>query len=84
MAPKVGGYDELNRSMSHVKSVLAPHITHLVTDQWRSLPELTNSDDSHCKDSNPAQAWSSGCILEVLWEMDQIERGLRRSSMSGM
>jgi len=84
MAPKVGGYDELNRSMSHVKSVLAPHITHLLTDQWRSLPELTNSDGSHCKDSNPAQAWSSGCILEVLWEMDQIERGLRRSSMSGM
>ncbi|XP_063604015.1 glycogen debranching enzyme-like isoform X1 [Penaeus indicus] len=84
VAPKVGGFEELGRTMGHVKSLLAPHLTHVLSDAWRSLPELTNTNGAHCKDSNPAQAWSTGCVLEVLWEMDRIERGLRRSSMTGM
>lgn len=84
IAPKVGGYEELGRTMSHVKSIISRHYTHLLTDPWRSLPELTNANGAHCSGSNPAQAWSTGCLLEVLWEMDHIEKGLRRSSMTGM
>lgn len=65
IAPKVGGFEELGRTMGHVKSLLAPHLTHVLSDAWRSLPELTNTNGAHCKDSNPAQAWSTGCVLEV-------------------
>lgn len=65
IAPKVGGREELARTMSHVKSLMANHLTHLLTSPWRSLPELTNADGAFCKDSNPAQSWSTGCLLEV-------------------
>ncbi|XP_050699326.1 glycogen debranching enzyme-like isoform X6 [Eriocheir sinensis] len=82
IAPKVGGCEELARTMSHVKSLMANHLTHLLTSSWRSLPELTNADGAFCKDSNPAQSWSTGCLLEVLWEMDHIERGLKNSMNS--
>ncbi|KAK4310829.1 hypothetical protein Pmani_017632 [Petrolisthes manimaculis] len=80
IAPKVGGFEELGRTMGHVKALTAPHLTHLLTSPWRSLPELTNSNGSLCRDSNPAQSWSTGCVLEVLWELDHIERGLKRSN----
>ena len=65
IASKVGGYEELGRTMSHVKSIISKHYTHLLSDVWRSLPELTNSNGAHCSGSNPAQAWSTGCLLEV-------------------
>ncbi|XP_071514499.1 glycogen debranching enzyme isoform X2 [Panulirus ornatus] len=84
IAPKVGGYEELARTISNIKSLMAPHLTHLLTSSWRSLPELTNAEGAHCKDSNPAQSWSTGCLLEVLWELDKIERSLRSSTVSSM
>ncbi|KAK8402203.1 hypothetical protein O3P69_001358 [Scylla paramamosain] len=68
IAPKVGGTEELARTMGHVKSLMANHLTHLLTSPWRSLPELTDAEGAFCKDSNPAQSWSTGCLLEVLWE----------------
>ncbi|CAL4099658.1 unnamed protein product, partial [Meganyctiphanes norvegica] len=79
IAPKVGGQAELHHTMNNIKSILSAHYSHLFSEHWRSLPELTNSNGSYCRDSNPAQSWSTGCILEVLWEMDQIERGIQRS-----
>lgn len=65
IAPKVGGSEELARTIGHVKSLMANHLTHLLTSPWRSLPELTNAEGAFCKDSNPAQSWSTGCLLEV-------------------
>ncbi|KAK8737367.1 hypothetical protein OTU49_004452 [Cherax quadricarinatus] len=81
---KVGGFEELGRTLGHVKSLMAPHLTYLLSDRWRSLPELTNAEGAHCKHSNPAQSWSTGCLLEVLWDLDQVERSLKRSSMTSM
>ena len=65
IAPKVGGTEELTRTIGHVKSLMANHLTHLLTSPWRSLPELTNAEGSICRDSNPAQSWSTGCLLEA-------------------
>lgn len=84
IAPKVGGYEELGRTMSHIKALLAPHLSHMLTDPWRSLPELTNTNGAHCSGSNPAQAWSTGCLLEVLWEMDHVEMETKPANMTSM
>ena len=65
LAIRSGGVDRLSHTMNHVKACLAPHFTHLLTDMWRSLPELTNANAAYCKDSNPAQSWSTGTVLEV-------------------
>lgn len=55
----------MKQTVARVKSRLAEHYRHLISHEWRSLPELTNADGRECHDSNPAQSWSSGCILEV-------------------
>ncbi|KAG0714453.1 Glycogen debranching enzyme [Chionoecetes opilio] len=64
VAPRVGGAEQLVRTIGHVKSLMANHLTHLLTSPWRSLPELTNAEGAFCRDSNPAQSWSTGCLLE--------------------
>ncbi|PFH35082.1 Amylo-alpha-1,6-glucosidase [Besnoitia besnoiti] len=58
---------------SHLKAecmqFLQNHRAHLDTDRWRSLPELTNSSGSFCKDSCPAQAWSIATLLAVVGDL---------------
>lgn len=45
---------------------LLEHRKMLSTDEWRSLPELTNSRGQVCHHSCPAQAWSIACLLDAL------------------
>lgn len=58
-----GSYMEL--AMKEVQSRLGNYYKHITNSSWSSLPELTNSNGSHCNGSCPAQAWSVGCILEA-------------------
>lgn len=51
---------------SVVRDRLSIHKKHLEESAWNSLPELTNSRNSHCPGSCPSQAWSVGTILEAL------------------
>ena len=67
LAKRLGNPEVLASTVASIKSKLSPHFSHLLKDQWRSLPELTNEGGNHCKDSNPAQSWSTGCILEVIY-----------------
>ncbi|KAJ2713801.1 bifunctional 4-alpha-glucanotransferase/amylo-alpha-1,6-glucosidase, partial [Coemansia spiralis] len=39
---------------------------HIADSPFAGLPELTNLDGSHCRDSCESQAWSSGCLLMAL------------------
>uniref|UniRef100_A0A0K0E803 Glycogen debranching enzyme n=1 Tax=Strongyloides stercoralis TaxID=6248 RepID=A0A0K0E803_STRER len=39
---------------------------------WASLPELTNENGTYCPPSCEAQAWSVGCLLEVVHRYNQL------------
>ena len=53
-------------------SVLSGHYTHVQNSHWRGIPELTNQKGEKCPHSNPIQAWSMACLLEVLRDIQQI------------
>ncbi|XP_064626502.1 glycogen debranching enzyme-like isoform X2 [Lineus longissimus] len=59
-------------TVKFVRGYLSRHHQYILESEWRSLPELTNSDGKACFDSCAAQAWSVGCILEVLYALQQI------------
>ncbi|XP_075221320.1 glycogen debranching enzyme isoform X2 [Lycorma delicatula] len=73
LAKSVGGHSLLAKTMAQTRSFLSHHFKHLEGSVWKGLPELTNKDGTFCPASCPTQAWSMGCILEVLEEMSNLE-----------
>lgn len=67
---------------------LQRHREWIAESPWSGLTELTNKDGSLCDDSSPTQAWSSGCLLDLLfdvkiayeddWYRKQIQEKLRK------
>jgi Holliday junction resolvase len=53
-------------ALSEVKNYLLVYTRHIDSTPWSSLPELTNANGENCSGSCPAQAWSVGCLLEVM------------------
>lgn len=49
-------------------SYLANHKSFLKSNDWLSLPEMTNSNGEFCEWSCPAQAWSISCVLEACYD----------------
>ncbi|MCJ1230146.1 hypothetical protein MMC12_006817 [Toensbergia leucococca] len=41
---------------------------------WAGLPELTQKNGEFCGDSNPTQAWSSGCLLDLFYDAREFSR----------
>ncbi|KAJ2368175.1 bifunctional 4-alpha-glucanotransferase/amylo-alpha-1,6-glucosidase [Coemansia sp. RSA 2607] len=66
LAPLRTVYHELHAHMVSLKH-------HVSNSAFAGLPELTNQDGAHCRDSCETQAWSSGCLLMALHEMIQLE-----------
>lgn len=64
---------ELIKTINSTRAILSKHLQELQTSPWRGLPELTNSNGSYCPDSTRTQAWSNSCILEVLYDLQQLE-----------
>lgn len=64
-APLIGGRTELLRTVELIGNIISKHYMEASTNHWRGLPELTNKDGRHCKDSCGTQAWSSATMLEV-------------------
>ncbi|CCE64830.1 hypothetical protein TPHA_0I03290 [Tetrapisispora phaffii CBS 4417] len=55
--------------MQQIYLRLDDHRKAIIESPWAGLPELTNKDGEFCQDSSPTQAWSSGCILDVLYDV---------------
>jgi glycogen debranching enzyme len=60
------GTAEKHEAMAVIKDKLYTYQKHILTSDWRSLPELTNKDGAFCPGSCPAQAWSIGCLIEAI------------------
>ncbi|KAG8263282.1 4-alpha-glucanotransferase activity protein [Homalodisca vitripennis] len=71
-----GGAGCLARTIAHTHAILARHYSYLQNSPWRGLPELTNSNGTFCAGSCATQAWSMGCVLEVLEKLQSLERSL--------
>jgi glycogen debranching enzyme len=52
-----------------IARILRPHREHISETPWRGLPELTNKNAEHCQDSCTTQAWSSGTLLDLFYDL---------------
>ncbi|XP_006816107.1 glycogen debranching enzyme-like [Saccoglossus kowalevskii] len=64
--------DLLDKTVQFIQQTLSAHQVEMEKSPWRGLPELTNKDGVKCTDSCPTQAWSMGCILDVLYDLDKV------------
>ncbi|XP_067951516.1 glycogen debranching enzyme-like [Watersipora subatra] len=55
-----------------IENQLSSHHLALLSTDWRSLPELTNTDGKICQDSCAAQAWSVACLLDTLYDITRL------------
>ena len=56
-------------SRQFIMSTLSAHLVEMQVSHFRGIPELTNAKGAFCPGSNPIQAWSMSCILEVLYDL---------------
>ncbi|XP_048587758.1 glycogen debranching enzyme-like isoform X2 [Nematostella vectensis] len=68
----LNGESGLNETVFKVRKVLSKHKEAMNASPWRSLPELTNAGGARCRDSCEAQAWSVACVLDVLYDIEQL------------
>ena len=50
-------------------SRLLKHREWIENSPWAGLAELTNKDGEVCNDSSPTQAWSTGCLLDLFYDL---------------
>lgn len=48
---------------------MVEHKRWIRTSPWSGLAELTNKDGQLCNDSSPTQAWSTGCLLDLFYDL---------------
>ncbi|XP_071505921.1 glycogen debranching enzyme-like [Diadema antillarum] len=63
--------DLFEETVLFIRKTLVRHHVDIEASPWRGLPELTNKNGAVCKDGCPTQAWSMGCLLELMWDLDQ-------------
>ncbi|XP_063361631.1 glycogen debranching enzyme [Cydia amplana] len=62
------------RTLAAVHAALAAPAAELRSSPWRGLPELTGPGGAPCRDSCRTQAWSGGCLFELLHELRAARR----------
>jgi glycogen debranching enzyme len=68
----IDAFQERTDTVHHLINALLRCRSHIRTDQWRGLPELTNKDAEHCRDSCPTQAWSASTLLDFLDDVRKV------------
>ncbi|GAA5939281.1 hypothetical protein JCM1841_004844 [Sporobolomyces salmonicolor] len=63
-----------NSTFHHIYTILSRHRSHILSDVWAGLPELTNEDGHYCHDSCRTQAWSGSTILDVVDDMAKMAK----------
>lgn len=48
---------------------LVKHREWITNSPWAGLTELSNKNGEICNDSSPTQAWSSGCLLDLFYDV---------------
>eukprot|EP01017_Pseudomicrothorax_dubius_P022918 TRINITY_DN2467_c0_g4_i2.p1 TRINITY_DN2467_c0_g4~~TRINITY_DN2467_c0_g4_i2.p1 ORF type:complete len:791 (+),score=167.00 TRINITY_DN2467_c0_g4_i2:1-2373(+) len=63
-------YDTFSNTqfLADFASYTSNHMRHVETNDWRSLPQLTNHNSEYCKFANKSQASSVACLLEAFFE----------------
>jgi glycogen debranching enzyme len=59
-----------------IRRMLTRQKQHIMSSAWRGMTELCNENGAFCAASNPIQAWSSACLLDVLYDIQQVEAGV--------
>jgi glycogen debranching enzyme len=53
-------------------SYLTNHRFYIESNDWESLPEITNDDGEFNAFSCPAQTWSTAALIEAIYEARQV------------
>ncbi|OQR68221.1 glycogen debranching enzyme-like [Tropilaelaps mercedesae] len=61
--------DDVELARQTARRSVQHHWRALQESPWRGLAELTNHDGAPCPHSCPIQAWSHGCLLELLHQL---------------
>lgn len=64
----------VDEMMTSIHVALSKHAKALRESPWNGLPELTNSGGVECADSCPVQAWSMSCLLDILYDLAQLNQ----------
>ncbi|RDX54237.1 glycoside hydrolase family 13 protein [Lentinus brumalis] len=66
------GKKDRTETLHHLHQILLKPREHIQKDPWAGLPELTNKDGEHCRDSCNTQAWSASCMLDFLEDVHKL------------
>ncbi|KAI9697691.1 MAG: hypothetical protein M1836_004641 [Candelina mexicana] len=58
-------FQQITRRLAGCKKEIAKN-------PWSGLPELTQKNGQFCPDSNPTQAWSSGCLIDLFMDAQEL------------
>jgi glycogen debranching enzyme len=62
-----------NRAITDLYQILTVRLKYhrnwIRESPWAGLTELTNKDGDLCHDSSPSQAWSTGCLLDLYFDI---------------
>ncbi|KAJ7077886.1 glycoside hydrolase family 13 protein [Mycena belliarum] len=60
------GKQDVRITLHHLHQILLPARSHIQSDPWAGIPELTNENGAYCGDSCHSQAWSASTLLDFL------------------
>ncbi|KIY52794.1 glycoside hydrolase family 13 protein [Fistulina hepatica ATCC 64428] len=61
-----------NETLHYLHNILLAPRRYIRNDPWAGIPELTNENGAHCRDSCNTQAWSASTLLDFLQVVQQM------------